>query len=575
MSLTAAECSATLWDAIVVGTGMGGATTGYELARQGWRVLFIEKGPFLHGGFAAAPPGISQAVVAPAATPEREQPDSAVAPLLAEGHWPHRVRARTNFGTLNFRVPTGCVSGGSSAFYAAALERFSPADFSPRANFPGAVDSTLPEYWPVSYQELAPFYTRAEQLFRVRGTPDPLYPDEAAKLLDPPGLSPRDEQLLVDFQGCGLHPYRVHVGCEFLAGCDGCPNGPCERGCKRDAAWTCLMPALSRYDAVIFPDCEVVRLDASATTVDKVICRQGDREWHIRGRMVVLAAGAFATPVLLLRSRSPAWPTGIGNQADLVGRNLMFHGGDFIAVSSSVVLDGDGAQKTLATNDFYHTDGHKLGTFQTLGVRLELGQIMQYLRETAESSTAWWKWLLSPRPVWWRKLTSPFIRLAAMLYVYLYGFRNASVWVSIIEDLPYRENRVYVDPDSDRNIVIDYRYSDELSARVSRFRSCLRQALGRDRLMILSLDRKIDYPHVSGTCRFGDDPATSVLDPNNRVHGMTNLYVVDASFFPSSSGTNPSLTIAANALRVAGDIHQVLSRASAGSSGSSASTATQ
>ncbi len=549
MTLTPAECTSIHWDAIVIGAGMGGATVGYELARRGRRVLFIEKGPFLHADFGAAPAGLEATVVRPAndTGPLARADDE----RLAGGRWPHRFNARTNLGRLSFPGPVGCVAGGSTTFYAAALERFAPADFSPRANFAQTGGSTLPEHWPVSYSEIDPYYQRAEQLFRVRGSQDPLYGGGASMLLQPPGLSPRDQRLQEIFSRQGLHPYRVHVGCEFIDGCDGCPDGPCEKNCKRDAAWTCLIPALLQHDARLLPDCEVLRLEASAAAVDAVICRQGNREWRFSAAAVVLAGGAFGTPALLLRSRSAAWPQGIGNQNDLVGRNLMFHGGDFIAVSPGEALDGAGAQKTLAINDFYAVGGDKLGTFQTLGVRLEIGQIMQYLRENAELSTAWWRWLLSPRPVWWRKLTSPFVRLGAMVYYYLFNFRDASVWVSILEDLPYHENRVYPHPDNAQELMIEYRYPDEMKRRVNLFRDQLRKVLGNRRLMILSHANKIDYPHVCGTCRFGDDPQVSVVDADNRVHGTTNLYVADASCFPSSGGTNPSLTIAALALRAA------------------------
>ena len=148
------------------------------------------------------------------------------------------------------------------------------------------------------------------------------------------------------------------------------------------------------------------------------------------------------------------------------------------------------------------------------------------------------------------------MRLGALVYFYVFNFRYASVWVSIVEDVPYHDNRVYADIEQD--IVIEYRYTEELKQRVHALRRHLQDALGSRRLMVLSHNNKIDYPHVSGTCRFGDDPQTSVLDRNNCVHGMRNLFVVDASFFPSSAGTNPSLTIAANALRVARGIDRAI-----------------
>ncbi len=562
MSLTPDECAAVRWDVIVIGTGMGGATSGYELARRGRKVLFIEKGPFLHADFAAAPSGLQDAVVRPTEADARELPRNRDE-RLAGGHWPHRFSARTNLGNLSFLGPVGCVTGGSSTFYAAALERFAPADFAPRANFKQCTATTLPDQWPVSYAELEPYYSQAEQLFRVRGTQDPLHGGGVSSLLEPPSLSARDQRLMEIFDRRGLHPYRVHVGCDFVAGCDGCPDGPCEKNCKRDAAWTCLIPSLADHGAHLIPDCEVLRLDAAQDRVNTLICRQGERELHLRADVVVLAGGAFATPALLLRSRSELWPQGVGNQNDLVGRNLMFHGGDFIAISPGEALNDEGAQKTLAINDFYAVDDEKLGTFQTLGVRLEIGQIMQYLRENAELSTAWWKWLLSPQPVWWRKLTSPFVRLGAMVYYYIFNFRDASVWVSILEDLPYHDNRVYPHPDKEQEFVIEYQYADDMKRRVARFRKHLRKVLGSRRLMILSHENKIDFPHVSGTCRFGNDPQTSVLNANNRVHGINNLYVMDASCFPSSGGTNPSLTIAALALRAAENIDSQLATAPA------------
>lgn len=521
------EPQQTIWDVVIVGTGMGGSTLGYALAEAGQRVLFVEKGPMLHDKDALFERG------------------------TGVGMWPDRVHAETNLGDLGFRLPIGCVSGGSSAFYSAALERLAPADFEPRANFPDVHDSTLPERWPISYAELAPYYEQAESLYRVRGTQDPLYQGGPSTLLAPPEQSPRDKHLEQSFAALGLHPYRVHVGCEFVPGCDGCPGGPCRRDCKRDAGSTCLVPALEQFDAKLLPDCEAIRLVASTDTVSELVCVRAGEELRLRAKTFVLAAGAFMSPALLLRSANEAWPQGLANRSDLVGRNLMFHAGDFFAISPLRSLSGEGPQKTLAMNDFYQVDGVKLGTLQSLGVRLEVGQIMQYLRDTADQNPNWWGRLFASRPFWWRKVSSPVVRAFAMIFFHLLRFRDAAIWVSIIEDLPYHENRVWPDPDHPRDVCLRYRYSDELKGRVLLLRRKLKRALGRHRVLPLTQANKIDYPHVSGTCRFGADPATSVLDSHNRAHGIANLYVVDASFFPSSGGSNPSLTIAANALRVA------------------------
>lgn len=525
------------WDVIVVGTGMGGATAGLALARAGRRVLFVEKGRLLHGRGAGAPP-----IEAPA--------DDSPEARLGTGRWPHRLRGKTSFGELDFHAPLGCGSGGSTALYAAGLERLSPADFRPRANFPDAADSSLPERWPIGYEDLRPYYEEAEALYRVRGTADPL--DAApVRLLPPPPLNPRDQHFFESFDQRGLHPYRLHAGYEFVDGCTGCTSGPCHRECKSDAARICLLPALREHGAALLSECEVWRLEAGAAAVRALRCRQRGREFSLRARIVVLAAGAYMSPTLLLNSRSTDWPEGLANRSGMVGRNLMFHASDFVAVSPLRRLSGAGPQKTLAFNDFYRSDEGKLGTFQAVGASVGVGQIMQFLRDAADKDPRWWMKFASPRPRWWRKLSSPLVRAVALMVYHLGNFKHAAVWATIVEDLPYLHNRVIADPGSVNGMRFEYRYPAELKARVAAFRRRLAERLAPHRVIVLTGPNNINFGHVCGTCRFGDDPATSVLDRDNRAHGIDNLYVVDASFFPSSGGTNPSLTIAANALRVA------------------------
>lgn len=540
-----------VWDVVVVGTGMGGATIGFELAKLGRRVLFIEKGRFLHAEFRAA--GRTNGAARAA-----DMSDESADARLKRGLWPTRIQGKTSFGEVEFFAPLGCGSGGSTALYAAGLERFSPADFRPRANFPEVHDTTLPQAWPISYEELQPFYERAEELFRVRGTPDPLDGDRKAVLRQPPSLNARDEHLVESFQRLGLHPYRIHAGYEFVEGCTGCTLGPCPRECRKDSAWVCLLPALEQFGASILPECEVLKLKAEGAEVTEVLCRRNGKDVSIRARIVVLAAGAYMSPVLLLNSKSDAWPDGLANRSGLVGRNLMFHASDFVAINPLKHLASAGPQKTLALNDFYHSHGVKLGTFQTAGAAVELGRIMQYMRDVAERDPSWWKKLASPRPKWWRKLSSPAVRMIAMILYHVFNFKNAAVWATIVEDLPYHDNRIVADSKANSGMRFEYRYPEELKTRVHTFRERLARALSPHRIMVLSGEDNINYGHPCGTCRFGDDPLSSVLDRNNRAHGVSNLFVVDASFFPSSGGTNPSLTIAANALRVAQAVHEQL-----------------
>jgi len=308
------------WDVAVIGTGMGGAVAGYGLAKRGRRVLFIEKGLFLHEEFRpAAGAQLEESRLAELADGSNERAET----RLAAGRWPLRLQGGTSFGELEFFAPLGCGSGGSTALYGAALERLFPADFQPRANFPQVNDSTLPEKWPIGYEDLRPFYTQAEELFRVRGSPDPLAQGGEAKLREPPPLSPRDQHFLDSFASVGLHPYRLHVGYEFVDDCEECLAQLCPRGCKNDAARICLLPALEKYGARILPQCEVFRLEAGTSHVKEIRCRCNGEQLSIRAKAFVLAAGAFMSPVLLLNSRSEAWPDGLANRSGLVGRNLM------------------------------------------------------------------------------------------------------------------------------------------------------------------------------------------------------------------------------------------------------------
>jgi choline dehydrogenase-like flavoprotein len=515
------------WDAIVIGTGMGGSTIGYELARRGRRILFLEKGRLLHADpdpLGAPPPWAYM------------NPDA----RLRAGRWPFPLQGKTSFGEIEFFAPWGCGSGGSTSIFGAQLERFCASDFEPRVHFQRVRGANIAERWPISYQDLVVHYRLAEALYKVRGTQDPLNPDPLATLGEPPPLSARDQVLRDSFQALGLHPYRSHVGFDYARGCKECLDF-CSNGCKSDAGSLCLMPALSTHGARILPDCEVVELVADGSRVTAVRATHRGMEVIVRAKVVVLAAGALMTPIVLLNSRSTAWPDGLANRSGQVGRNLMLHTTDLIAVDPGEWHSTEGPSRTLASNDFYVDGGTKLGTFQSLGLPITLNEefVLTYLRfaETKE-------------PSWWRVLTRPALPLVARIATR--AFRRASVFATIVEDLPYQENRVFPDSTSRNGMRFEYRYTRELIGRNRRMRRLVARALSPRHgvTTITGGKNNLNYGHVCGTCRFGDDPRTSVLDRTNRAHDVDNLYVVDASFFPSSGGTNPSLTVAANALRV-------------------------
>lgn len=512
------------WDVIVIGTGMGGSTAGYELARLGRRVLFVEKGKFLHTEPASHRP--------PADGYSNEEV------RLMTGRWPLPLSGRTSFGEVEFFAPLGCGTGGSTALYGGQLERFSPADFHPRSNFPDVRDANLPEEWPLPYEELLPYYRRAEAHYDVCGTPDPLSADREVTLRTPPPLSERDQFLFDSFTRAGLHPYRSHVGYHRIDGCWECLD-LCLKSCKSDAGSRSLLPALTKHGASILPECEVQELIADRTRVRSVRALWNGREIRITAKIVVLGLGAFMTPVLLLQSASPEWPDGLANSSGAVGRNLMLHTSDFIVVDQSEERSAVGPRKALTLNDFYYDGGRKLGALQSVGLPLLAPFILTYLRYAEEKD-----------PVWWRRRVRDSLRNLADDAAQ--KFRRASAFSTIVEDLPYAENRVVADPHAPNGRRFEYTYARDLHQRNRHFRKQLARRLGsRHEIRFVTGGRNnINFGHVCGTCRFGDDPKTSVLDKTNRAHELDNLYIVDASWFPSSGGTNPSLTIAANALRV-------------------------
>ena len=379
-------------------------------------VLFIEKGRFHELGPERQDP--ITAGFDPYSEPDPET-------RLEHGWWPFALSGKASFGDVELFAPWGCGAGGTSALYAAQLERFDSTDFRPRANFPGAHDAALPERWPISYDELVPYYRRAEQLYRVCGTADPLNPDPDSTLVEPPSLSERDQVLFDTFRERGLHPYRAHVGYRFVDGCTECGAAVCPRSCKSDSAEICLRPAL-RESASILPECEVVRLDANRTSVESIECRWNGRDIRLRAKSVVLAAGAYVTPTLLLKSTSDAWPDGLANSSGLVGRNLMLHSGDFIAVRPGRKASIVGPNKAISFNDFYFVDGKKLGTFQSVGIPVSWGYVLAFLRS-----------LVDKDPRWWRKLTKPLLRPVAIAAAHY--FRYAAVFATIVEDLPYHD----------------------------------------------------------------------------------------------------------------------------------------
>lgn len=521
------------WDAIVVGTGMGGATLGHALARAGRRVLFLDKGtatPDLLGHYAED--DFARA----------EAPQPAHRAILARGgRYADQVADRSGARTQRFVPFIGAGAGGSSALYGMALERFFPSDFAAEEHYTVPAGASLPARWPVSYAEMAPWYDAAERLYRVRGTADPLRADGAREhLMPPPPLTPVAAEMAAHLEGRALHPYRLPQACEFVDGCQGCQGYLCARACKNDANSICLRPALRAHGAQLLDDCDVVALEADRERVTGVVCERRGERLTLRAPIVILAAGALETPRILLQSACAHWPQGLANGSGLVGKYLMRHHIDLYLVEPKTTGSFDNRQKEIAFNDFYLKDGQKLGSVQSFGRLPPAATLAASLADDLRQGPV-------PLAASLFGLARPFVTPVLRGLV-----ERRFILATTIEDFPYADNRVAPATEAGSRLDIVYRLHDADRARIAAMRSAMKGVLaGYGYKLIKQAENNQRIAHACGTCRFGDDPATSVLDRNNRAHGLRNLYVVDSGFFPSSGGTNPSLTIAANALRVA------------------------
>ena len=508
------------YDVIIVGTGAGGGTLLHRLAPTGKRILVLERGDFVPR--------------------ERDNWDSRAVNVEAR----YNTRETWFDGAGKPLHPhTNYYVGGNTKFYGAALFRFRNEDFGTIRHY----DGVSPE-WPITYGDLEPYYTEAERLYHVHGTrgEDPTEP-WASGPYPLPAVShePRLQQLHEDWARLGRRPFHVPLGirldetqprkslCIRCATCDGFP---CLVGAKSDAHTICVEPALERPNVTLLTNALVSKLETSASGREVTgvqVERQGARETY-SADVVVVSAGAINSAALLLRSANDRHPRGLANSSDVVGRHYMGHVNS-VLLAVSKCPNPTTFQKTLALNDFYFAGrdydfpmGHVSFVGKLDGVALSAG---------------------APA-------------LAPGFTLELMARHSLDFWLTS-EDLPDPENRVTLDRDG--RIVLAYRPNNgEGHKRLTRRLEGLMQQQSRCAVhghdchqgvfaRNLFVGQRIPLAgvaHQNGTIRFGDDPRTSALDPHCRAHEVDNLYVVDASFFPSSGAVNPALTIMANALRV-------------------------
>ena len=434
----------------------------------------------------------------------------------------------------------GVGTGGSSALYGMVMERLFPQDFTPRRYFPDApATANLVDAWPIGYEELAPYYAAAETLYGVKASPDPLRPaDETRGTASPPPFSAGNAELVASLRGRQAHPYYLPMACAYVPGCAECIGFLCSRKCKGDSATVCLEPALDTQGAHLLPDCDVRSLETSNGRADGVQAIVSGVAMRLKAKRVILGAGAIHSPAILLRSGDTTRPGGLANASGELGRNLMRHYLDYWAVYPQTPPATGDLVKQVAFNDLYVVEGTKYGTVQSNGrmppTAAMVGGVQEDLRAKSPLAARAFPMV---RPLVTRAITKILDR--------------SLVLASIMEDLPYRTNGIGI-ADDGQSVTYRYELAPYERERIANYRKYISALLKPERHRLLkSAERNRMLGHMCGTCRFGDDPRTSVLDRDNRVHDLENVFVIDSSFFPSSGGTNPSLTIAANALRVA------------------------
>jgi choline dehydrogenase-like flavoprotein len=507
-------------DVAVIGAGMGGGTIGHALAERGHRVLFLERGP-------------SQFDPA-----KKYAENLRGAERMESGNWPEPMTVVLNGKQDEFYAPMGCGVGGSSLLYAACLERFERSDFE-------AIDAKRGA-WPIDYDTMRPYYDRAEQLYGVRGTPDPRNPQDASRvLLKPAPKGELDTALMRSLEQAGLHPYQLPVARTDNKKCEECLGYVCPQACKGDSRRIAIQPAVATGCARVLDHCEVLRIDADRTQARSIQCLREGKPLEVRAKVVVLAAGAYMSPKLLLASRNTHWPQGLGNDHDTVGRYLMFHLVSFLAVWPLERHGSAVVQKTLGFRDFYREGNDRMGAVQSMGVAIGYGNVLAELRGRLQ------RWRIPAKRLVWHAL-----RIPAYIASKLFG--RAVMFGAIVEDLAYRDNRVVLDDQQPSGMRVEYTVHDELYRRARLFRHLCKTRMGKHRIIFLNDVVAPNYGHPCGSLRMGTDPKTSVVDADCRVHGLSNLYAADASVFTSSAGANPSLTVAANALRVSEAVHAAL-----------------
>lgn len=492
----------TTFDIVVVGSGAGGGTVARALADTGAQILVIERGDFVA---------------------QEEQNWS------ADSVW-RQLRYRTTETWLDesgtpFRPYTHYCVGGNTKFWGTVMYRLRPEDFGEVQH----VDGVSPA-WPIDYATLAPYYERAEQLYGVHGEAgaDPTEGPRGPYPHPPVPHARMVGEIVERLKQQGLHPSALPLGLQpNCILCNTCNSFPCKIHAKSDAEVCGIGPATKHSNVTLWTNAQARRLitDATGKRVEAVEVERAGETIQVSAPLVIVSCGAVNSAALLLRSANDKHPSGLANSSGLVGQRYMAHLATMMQGFHPFRVNDTVFQKTVAINDFY---------FKGPNRPFPLGQIQSQGRTHGVMAQT----VVRQVPVW----------------AYDMWVARGVDWLAMTEDLPRVENRVMLAPDG--TIRLHYR-PNNLRAHEQLVRETKRMLRKLGAWIVVAHSHKSkNTTHQCGTLVFGTDPRESVLDTYCRAHDVENLFVVDASFFPSSAAVNPGLTIVAQALRAADHIRE-------------------
>ena len=530
-------------NAVIVGSGAGGGVVFAELARAGLSVVCLEKGRW-HSPFEERKDDLvnqrNSALGVAYGPDEKKNPRVFVD---VEG------RERVVYPRQGEYSPNASCVGGGTYSYGAQAWRYMPQDFRMRSTY-GAIPGSPLDDWPISYDDMEPYYERAEYEIGVSGDvePNPFKGPRKKPLPMPPmtpksleyeilrpaalrfGLHPFDTPLLINSV-----PYNGRSACMRIRWCVGFG---CETGAKNGTHNTVIPRALATGNAWLRTECKVreILVDGHGRATGVAYFDENDRLQEQPADVVIVSAGATESARLLLLSKSRLHPNGLGNRCDWVGRNLNGHTyTGAVGFFERETYDDLGPGACISICDYNH------GTPGFIGGGMLANEFIRLPTQFAG--------MQPPGTPSWDKGHKDFMRRY---------YRRHIVVVGPTQDLPTWDGRVQLDPKVKDHWGVPVlrisgdnhpRTRETANRQAERAEAWLKEA-GASFVDQRRAGRGVSgHQHQSGTCRMGRDPKTSVVDAACRIHDVPNVFVIDASVHVTNGGFNPALTIFANAYR--------------------------